>query len=219
MKRLLPVLVFGAFFAFIIYQRNPGVKAKVDNALREQIGWNEEARKADPKGFIEHAIEQLKQDKATFTAQRSELAKVRDEATENLTKAEANIAKGNELAAAAKAAYQTAESGEAWPAKFSNSTYTRDQLIQQVSTIMAEKKAYEETVKTYKEVLDGVNAQEANLMERITKIDGKVIELGAQAKLVEMKKLTAEADVMLAQVNDLLVTNFSDISEVSNSQS
>lgn len=217
MKRFLPLIIFAAIFATVIYKRNPGVKAKVDNMVNTYGGWTEEARKKEPAKFIEHAINQLEKDKVTFNAQRVSYGAVRSEAEASLKMAETKIAKANEFAEGIKMAYTKASTASTWPVEFSGASYTEDQLVTQVSTILHEKKAHENSIGTYKAILEDIETQDTALLTRITEIDGEIIKLKASKQAVQMKKLTADADSMLSKVNDLLEGNTSTISELNSS--
>lgn len=217
MKPLLSLLLIAAVAGVIVYEFSPGVKAKVDQAVNKHVGWTAEARKADPKGFIEHAIESLKEDRAAFIAQKNKYAQIRQEAVAGLTTAQEKVAKAEQVSMDAKAAYQTAESTDAWPASFSNSTYNRDELIGQVTTLLYEKQGHSETIPIYQQTVDDIDTQGLALTARITEIGIEITKLKAEAQRAEMMKLNADAEAMLAKVYDLLEGNSSTLHQLKES--
>ena len=219
MKRLLPLIFFVGIFATIVYRRNPGVKAKVDNIVNNKLGWTEEARKGNPAAFIDHAIDQLGNDKTTFQAQRVSYTNIRSETEASLAAAEMKVAKANEFAEGIRMAYSKASTEASWPVEFSGESYTEDQLVTQVSTILHEKTAHEESIGTFKTILSDIEDQDAALVKRINAIDGQIIKLKASKQQAEMKKLTADSDAMLAKVNELLIDNTAAIADTGASSS
>ncbi|MFT7676294.1 MAG: hypothetical protein ACI8QC_000264 [Planctomycetota bacterium] len=217
MKPLLTMLLIAAVAGVIVYEFSPGVKAQVDQAVNKHVGWTPEARKADPKGFIEHAIESLKEDRAAFKAQQLAYAQIRQDAVAGLATAEAKVAKAEEVSMAAKATFQTAEAGNAWPVSFGNLNYSREQLVGQVQTVLYEKKAHSETIGIYQQTIDDIDAQGLALGSRITEIGIEITKLKAEAQRAEMMKLNADAEAMLAKVYDLLEGNSDTLVELHDS--
>lgn len=211
MKPLLTLLLLAAVTGVFVYEFNPGVKAQVDQAVNKHVGWTPEARKADPKGFIEHAIERLEKDRIAFQAQQNEYSRIRQEAVTGMATAEAKVAKAEEVSLGAKAAFQGAESSGSWPVSFSNKSYSREELVGQVQTVLYEKGGHATAIEIYTQTISDIDGQRLAVTSRITQIGIEITKLKAEAQRAEMIKLNADAEAMLAQVNELLEGNNKDL--------
>lgn len=217
MKRLLPLIIFVGFAAFVIYQRNPGVKAKVDGAVNKYGGWTEEARKENPTGYIDYAMDELKTQQTNFQARVAEYGKNRSKYEAELKKAEAKVVKANEIANNMKGAFQVAKTDQSWPVNVLGKPYTEDQLVTQVSTVLHEKKINEGIITQYADAIATIDTQNKALVKSIADIDGELVKLETSKATAEIEKLNADTESMLANVNDLLSGNADKLNEFGDS--
>ena len=198
---LLAVVVLGGFLA---WQYLPGLRSAVEGKINEYGGWTEEARKDDPVGFVEHAQKKLRANIATFESVQDKLAKTKKKAEDALeefaTKEKAATDMSNEL----KELYSSAEATDAWPVTWKGKEYDRQEVIEQVKDVLAEKKSSSERQAEYAQILEDVDKRRGEVRDRITQSSTMIDKLESQKLSLETDKLTNDAEVMLAQVNDLV---------------
>lgn len=198
------VVVAGAYFA---WNNLPGLRDQVTKAANKYGGWTEEARKSDPVGFIEHATEQLEKDIKQFEAAKTALVSNKKSSEAKLEEYRNEQASAKELAASIKELYKTAEETGAWPITISGKPYERAQAIALVNDILMTQKNAGARMADYAQVLASIEAKSAELTTRISESKFNVEKLAAQRELVKVDSLSAEADQLLAKVNDLVEGN------------
>lgn len=198
------VVVLVGWFA---WTKLPGLRTKVSGKVDEYGGWTEEARRDDPVGFLTYAEEKLASDIEAFRQSRETLAATRADAETEKAKNEALLASADDLAAKFRAAFRAAATADEWPAKIQGGSYTRQELIEQVASILGERATYAKVADIYADVIASTDEQRKELRDRIQSSEATLIELRAQRELVRVDKLTAEADELLAQVDALISGN------------
>lgn len=199
----LAVVVVGWF----AWTKLPGLRTKVSGKVDEYGGWTEEARRDDPVGFLTFAEEKLTSDIEAFRRSRETLAATRAGAEAEKAKNERLLAAADELSETFRAAFRAAETAGDWPAEVQGASYTREQLVEQVESILGERATYARVVDIYADVIVSADEQRKELRDRIQSSEATLIELRAQKELVRVDKLTAESDELLAQVEALISGN------------
>jgi phage shock protein A len=192
---------------WLAWTRLPGLRTKVSDKVDEYGGWTEEARRDDPVGFLTYAEEKLAGDVEAFRQSRETLAAARADAETEKAKNEALLAAADDLAEKFRAAFRAGESAGEWPAEVQGGSYTREELIEQVESILGERATYAKVADIYADVIVSADEQRKELRDRIQSSQATLVELRAQRELVRVDKLTAEADELLAQVDALISGN------------
>jgi hypothetical protein len=197
------VVVIGGAAYFLI----PGFRAKADEMWAKHGGWNEEARKKDPVGFIRHSIAKLDENISKFESIRVDLRtgknKLEKMGQENAAK---QTFAENQLAAF-KAAYKGAKESGTWPVSIAGKSYSEAELKSQVELLLSEKATFANVGEQISRGAKDLEAKEFELVSRITESKSKLNLLKTQEQLVQANKLTAETEKMLAEVNDVLERN------------
>jgi phage shock protein A len=207
MKPRLLVFIGVIVAAVVMYQKFPGLRAAVDGATSKHLGWTEEAIRDDPAAFIKYAQSELTKSIASFEQSRADISAQKRTAEEKLTSLRTKLENADNFATALKAQYQTAKSNGSFPIVAASRPYTEEQVIDQVEELLAEKARSQKLIDQYTGILATADTRRAQLTERISESGFKLDELEAQATQVSIDKLSAEADQLLAQVNDVLVDN------------
>ncbi len=204
--------IFGAVFAVavlgaIAYFALPGFRTKVDKTYDKHFGWNAEARRSDPVGFIEYSIEKLTANIDKFTEARSNLqlqqAKLADMKREN----DGKVAFAEKQLEAFKGAYQVAGAGKGWPASVAGKSYSEADLKSQVKVLLSQKAGYQGIVTQLDAGIATSDKRVMELMNHINDSKAKLSLLKAQKELVKANQLTAETEKLLTEVNDILIAN------------
>lgn len=207
---LLLALVVGGFFA---WKKLPGFRTKVEDTVEEYGGWTEEARKSDPVGFLTYAEEKLERDIEAFQESRTKLSEAQKRGEEESERHAGLVAAASELAAAFRERFRDAEASNAWPIQFNGASYTREQFVEQVDSILAEKASSERVIEIYDEVAETALERDKELRARIQSTKATLQQLAAQKELVRVEKLTAEADELMVKVNELIGGNDTTLTE------
>lgn len=202
-------LIFVAIIvaAVVLYQNSPGIRAKVDGAASKHLGWSEEAIRKDPAGFIKHAQTELSTSIAKFEDSRNSIGAQKRNVEEKLTTLRSKLENADNFATALKEQYQKAKASGSFPITVVGKPYTEEQVIQQVEELLAEKSRSQQLIDQYTGILATADTRRAELSQRISQSKFKLDELEVQATQVSIDKLSAEADKLLAQVNDVLIEN------------
>ncbi len=198
------VVVAGAYFA---WNNLPGLRDKVTKAANKYGGWTEEARKSDPVGFIEHAIEQLDKDVEGFESAKAAMLENKKSSEAKLEEYRNEEAQATELANAIKVQFKTAEDTNGWPITISGKPYDKSQAITLVNDILMTKKNASARMVDYQGVLNTIDTRAAELSTRISESKFSKDELLAKKDIVKVDNLSNETDLLLAKVNDLVEGN------------
>lgn len=202
-KLLLIVIVAGVVAYFVL----PGFRTAVDSKIEQVGGWNDDARRKDPVGFIDYSIQKLTDNVAKFGAVKGDLAlakaklqKMHDDNTAKLAFAGKQL---DEL----KTAYKEASGGKGWPVSLAGKSYDEAQLKQQVSLLLSQKGAFETVLQQTASGLETTTRRESEIVGRVTESKAKLDLLKTQKELVKVSQLTAATEKLLGEVHDVLVQN------------
>jgi hypothetical protein len=213
-SRLIGLVVAIAVIGGAAYFLIPGFRAKADTLWDKHGGWNEEARRKDPVGFIKHSIDQLEANIDKFDVIKAEVrgGKATLEKMKLETQAKQTFAE-NQLAEF-KAAFKTAKASNAWPVAIAGRNYSEAELKSQVELTLSEKATFEGVLTRLAQNLKDFEAKEFEVVNRITESKSKLGWLKTEVEIVKLNKLSAETEKMMTQVNEVLVANDAVKSEV-----
>ncbi len=198
----LVVLLLLGWFA---WSRLPGLRTKVGSTVEEYGGWTAEARAADPVGFLDFAEAKLVRDIETFKESRVSLGETRIHAESEMARNAKLLSAAEALADRFRGAYRGANG--TWPIDVEGASYSEEQLVEQVETLLIERDTYARVVTIYGDVIVAAEAQQKELRTRIQTTEATLIEIRAQRELVRVQQATAETDELLGQVDELLSGN------------
>lgn len=202
------VLLIGIVVGLVvIWQFMPGVRQKARDAYHTYGGWTEDARRADPVGFIEYAEQKLRDDLAQLESSRTNLARLQETIGEKRSETLELMASADTLAEGFRDAYRGADAADAWPVNVSGKSYTREQLREQVALILLQRRNYEQLVAE----LDGAgeaiktNVQKVVAQTAATKATLEI--LPAKREIARVQELTKDIESTLGKVDALMGEN------------
>lgn len=190
-----------AYFAF------PGLRAKVDKSYDEHFGWNAEARRKDPVGFMEYSIKRLGENITKFEEARGNLRVAQQKLEDMKRDNSGKLAFADKQLGEFKAAYKLATGGKGWPVAMAGRNYNEGELKQQVTLLLSEKGSLEKMVAQIETSIATADKRGLELVNRISESKSKKGILETQKELVKVGQLTAESEKLLSEVNEVLIAN------------
>jgi DNA repair exonuclease SbcCD ATPase subunit len=206
-SRLIGIVVALVVIGGVAYFVSPSFRAKASKLYSEHVGWDDEARRSDPVGFIEHSIKTLEANIGKFDGARTDLMQAKAKLDGMKQTNQEKLAFADKNLAEFKAAYKTAVGGKGWPVSLAGASYSEDDLKRQVETILSQKAGYEGIVAQADEALKTAENRQRDLVNRINESKANLEKLRTQKELVKISKLTAETEKMMAEVNQVLLEN------------
>ncbi|HRV81696.1 MAG TPA: hypothetical protein P5218_09680, partial [Planctomycetota bacterium] len=156
----------------------------------------------DPIGFLDHAEKQIQSSLNALMASQSE---IQTNVSALITKRDENQNKvdtATRLSDEFKVAYKQAETDNSWPVNVADAKYTKDELIKQVETLIAQKQSYSSLIESQNAALDKASTAQATLKDQITKLKGELQSIATKRDTVKIDQLTAESTKWLEKVNE-----------------
>ncbi len=198
---LVVAIVAIAYFAF------PGFKAKVDDVYDKHAGWNEEARRKDPVGFMDYSIKRLGENIDKFESAKASLGSAKAKLDELQRTNQEKLAFAEKQLNEFKMAYKAAKADNKWPLEVAGKKYSEAELKSQVDLLLSQKGGYDGILKQVSTGLGSAEKKQFELVNRISESKSKLGLLQTQKELVKVNALTKDTEKMLADVNEVLVQN------------
>lgn len=205
--RILVLIVVLVIAALLVWRLAPGLRHRAIDAYQQHAGWTEEARQADPVGFIDYAEKELTADLAALKETRTNLADAKVTVASQLESNRSLLDAAEELAEDFREAYRQAEPSQAYPAEVAGARYGRDDLIQQVRLILLQRRNYEEIIEGFEKADHAVDEKRLQLVTQITGTEAALAALPAKREIARVNQLTGSTDELLKQVNELIGEN------------
>ncbi len=139
LKRTSGLVIVLSTLAAAMWGYCPGVRTIMSQAWNDQTGWTEEARAADPVGFVTYAEAKMKEDLALMEKTRRELAAEVGSLGRRTREQAALAAQAGTLAEEFRAEYQAAKENDSFPIEIRGEAYTEAQVRSQVSLLLSRK--------------------------------------------------------------------------------
>jgi|GEM_PF-971063 len=185
----------------------PGVWTKLEQFVGTWGGWTEEARLANPVGYIEHVTARLERDLSELNRVRRELLVQIAELSQKLHEQEGLLAQAERLAHEFREKYQEAQTTGAFPITVRGAAYTADQAKAQVSLLLAEAEGYRTATSRLRKVREEAETQLEAVTVRINRTEAELVALGAQREVVKARRIFEEQTDLLAKVESLFEDN------------
>jgi len=206
-KRAIVSVALLAATCAVAFTASPAVRAKAYQQWAQWTGWTEDARRADPVGFANHAQEKLGRDLELMQKTRRELSAEVGQLARKIREQEALGDQAMVLAGEFRTQYQQVSTGERNPVVVRGAAYTEAQVRSQVSMLLAEAEGYQQSVGQLREVKQEAETQIETLAVRISATEAQLAGLSAKRELLRARRLSAEGEQLLAQVDELMTGN------------
>lgn len=190
-----------------LYRASPAMRATVETQSREWLGWTEEARRADPVGFTNYVERKLKSDAASFQKCRRELTHGSDQLSGKLREQEAYRDQARKFAEEFRLAFQAARHSGSFPTTVRNAAYSDEQMVAQVSLLLAEADGFDGTVRRLNQIRQQAATRLQEVVVRLNATEAQLAAIDAQRGLLRSRELTTEGETLIAQVDELLDVN------------
>ncbi len=207
LKQAIGVVVVLAAAVAAIWHYSPGLRTKMSHAWNEQTGWTEQARRADPVGFVNHAEKKMKEDLTAMQKTRRELAAEVGTLVRKTREQRALAEQSRAMADEFRQAYQAASPNGSFPIELRGEAYTEPQIRSQVSLLLAEAEGYEQSLAEIESVQTEAEQRMEDLAVRIGKTESQLAALSTKRELLRARELTTEGEQLLAQVDQLMTGN------------
>ena len=211
--RLLLVVVVVAVGLLAVWRFMPGCREKVKGFVQEQGGWTEEARRADPVGFVEYAQQQLESDLQKLEDARERLATAREDIGAEEERIQERLTAARDLAEEFRQGYQAAEETATWPVTLQGRDYSREELVEQVRLFLLQRNSYEQTLQDLAEAEEAAADKRQEVVSKITGTQAALASLPAKKEIARVNQLTGRTEELLEQVNELIGENREVLSE------
>lgn len=206
-SRLIGLVVAVVAIGAVAYFVFPGVRAKADALYEKHAGWNDEARRKDPVGFIDYSIKKLGENIGKFDSVKADLATAKGNLDEMKRSNQEKMAFADKNLGEFKSAFQTANGGKGWPVSMAGRSYGEAELKSQVELLLSQKTGYENALTQIDEGLKRAESKQFELVARINESKSKLEILKTQKELVKINQLNDATETMMKEVNEVLVRN------------
>jgi len=189
------------------YALSPAVRGVVQTQGREWLGWTEDARRADPVGFTTHVERKLRAESSLLQKSRQELAQNTQQLSGKIKEQGALRERARKMADEFRAAYQAARTSGSFPVMIRNGSYSEEQVVAQVSMLLAEASGLERSLARLQQIQDQANKRLQEIVVRQTATDSQIAAIGAQRELLRARELSSVGEELIAQVDELFDMN------------
>ena len=189
------------------YALSPAVRGVVQTQGREWLGWTEDARRADPVGFTTHVERKLRAESSMLHKSRQELAENSHQLSSKIKEQSGLRDRARKMADEFRGAYQTARASGAFPVMIRNGSYSEEQVIAQVSMLLAESSGLDRSLARLQQIQDQANKRLQEIVVRQTATDSQIAAIGAQRELLRARELSSVGEELIAQVDELFDLN------------
>jgi len=186
-----------------VWVSSPAFRAFTLTAVREYAGWTEEAREADPGGYIEHVRGQLREDLGGMRNSHAQLQGEQERLTELLATRKRHLADAERMLEDFRAAWQSGS----FPVVVYGQSYSSEQLQSQVSLLLEQQTEYGNSIQRIEE---SVTAAMDRVRELTVQIDRTVTSLSlldTQKELIVSRGLKSAGEELTSTVQTLLDGN------------
>ncbi|MCA9057112.1 MAG: hypothetical protein KDA85_01375 [Planctomycetaceae bacterium] len=202
-QRLGAVMAGFVLMVIAAYVRSDGFQQSIDRTVNEATGWNEEARKEDPQGYLDFVEKRLTQDLKTMQQTRKALAAEMNNITEQEQQLDAKVKYARELADEFRAAWRA----DRFPVEIRHAAYTRDQTEAQVSILLAQIDGYQDSLEQIESARQQSEMRVEELTVQVVRTETNLALIDTQRELLRARALTTTRDELVAQVDALFTDN------------
>ena len=194
------------------YSASPALRARVSRESRSLLGWTDAARQADPEGFTTYVERRLDEDLGKLNATRRELAMEVGTLAKKAKEQRELLAHAETFAAEFRGIYQDASSrgvgeSQTFPVSVRNAEYAEQEVVRQVSLLLAEAEGYRQSLGKLEEVRGQAEQRLEELTVRISTTESQLAATATQRGLLRARVLTNKGEMLVAQVDELLDEN------------
>ena len=148
MKHMKTWVILGVVIivAVVAWRTLPGLRTRATGAMGKVGGWSEEARQADPLGFMDYAEKHLNKHMTQLKDARRNMQEALQRIDKESQRNGALLDSAYTLAGDFREAYREAATA-GYPVDVAGGTYSRESLIEQVRLVMMQATNYDKAIK------------------------------------------------------------------------
>jgi phage shock protein A len=184
----------------------PGLRAKASGAVGGVAGWSEEARKADPLGFMDYAEKQLNKHMSQLKDARRNMQEAMQRISDETERNGVLLESATKLAHDFRGAYRKAMV-DGYPIEVAGGTYSRESLIEQVRLVMMQSANYTKAIEDLERAARAAGGTGQSILKQITDTQAALASLPAKKEIARVNKLTGRTQELLEQIDALIDRN------------
>ena len=200
-------IIVAVIIVVVAWRTMPGLRTRAQDTYSKVGGWTEQARQKDPVGFMDYAAGRLQKHLAALKGGRVNikdgLKRIETETARNRDL----LARSGELAATFRAAFKAAETAAAFPATVAGSSYSRNELIEQVRLVLLQRGNYGKAIEDLAAAVRLAQEADLKLLRQVTDTQAALAALPAKKEIVRVNKVAGEVQELLSQIDALIDRN------------
>ena len=216
MKGIFGLVIVLAAIGVAAYFFSPAFRTKADQVYRDKMGWDEASRRERPGEYIAWATKKLQEDIVKLEDAARNFSRNKIKLSEKLGELKNKDNQADLLLTRFKTKYSEAKAKEdanAFPVVVGDRSYTEKDLVDQVKLLLTERKGLAPVIAEVEKALKLQDEKANALVARITESKAKIPLLEAQRTLLETSQITTESETVLAQVNEVVMTNDNELAK------
>lgn len=205
MKRWLVVLSLLGGTVISGYLKSPAFRAFVLRQVHELSGWNENARKSDPAGFVDHVRTELTADLRQMQESGNRLAAE----TATLVTRRQELRELQSQAATLAELFRSEWKSQSFPIVVCNAAYSQEQAESQVQLLLDQISQFDDSLKRISEAETLSDEKLRSLTLQIDRTKTSLSLLDMQKELLQAEQLSENGEQLISQLNELLSENHS----------
>ena len=207
LQRVFVVIALAVVCGALLWHFAPGFRHRAVDVYGKYGGWTDEARSADPVGFIDYAEQKLQGHLADMRQTTQDLAAARERLRQATEQTRASLTAADQMAESFRTAYRQAEADSSYPVRMEGRGYERAELIEQVRLILQQRADGRQALGQLEQTAETAGQKETELLAQVTRIKAAMEMLPAQREIARAHELTGETEKTWAEVNDLIGRN------------
>jgi len=201
------VIVVVLIAGIAVWKFSPGLRTRARAAAGKVGQWSEEDRQADPVGFIDYAEGRLEKHLAALKNGRINIKNGLVRIETEITKSQELFDKATELAAMFRETFQKAEKETAFPVSVAGSSYSRQELIEQVRLVLLQRTNYTKAMEGLASAAKAARTADVSLLRQVTDTQAALASLPAKREIVRANQLAGNVQELLSQIDALIDRN------------
>ena len=201
------VLVVVVLAALAVWKCSPGLRTRAKSAVGKVGEWSEEARQADPVGFIDYAEGRLEKHLSSLKGGRVNIKNGVARTETEITKSQELFDRACELAVMFRDTFQKAEEDAAFPVTVAGFSYSRQELIEQVRLVLLQRTNYTQAMEGLAAARKAAQGADVKLLRQVTDTQAALAALPAKREIVRANQLAGNVQELLSQIDALIDRN------------
>lgn len=202
---LLGAIFMIAIALFLIKSYAPGLWTSGKQTIAAHTGWTEEAKKADPVGFLKYSKENLKKQLNKIGGIIKDLEIQHSRLNRESKKVVSEQAKYQEVLNRARDIYQKAEKDPkgGYPVEFLGAKYSKEEFLTQIRIIKDRNDAAKNQIAAMKKSVESISKSLTEMYAKRAKIQGAIEEIDTNIVIAQANKTSQALQSTISDISDI----------------